>query len=52
MKALKDLYLILKDKTDTARKYATKLEENEKSKANPSTGVYKLLDAIIPQSIK
>lgn len=51
MKALKDLYLILKDKTDIARKYAEKLEENEKIKANPSTGVYRLLDAILPKSI-
>lgn len=51
MKALKNLYLILKDKTDIARKYAEKLEENEKIKANPSTGVYRLLDAILPKSI-
>ena len=51
MKALKDLYLILKDKTDTARKYARKLEENEELKANPSTGVYRLLDAILPKVI-
>lgn len=51
MKALKDLYLILKDKTDTARKYATKLEENEELKANPSTGVYRLLDAILPKTV-
>lgn len=51
MKALTDLYLILKDKTDTARKYAAKLEENEKLKANPSTGVYRLLDAILPKVI-
>ena len=51
MKALKDLYLILKDKTDTARKYAAKLEENEKLKANPSTGVYRLLDAIFHKVI-
>ena len=51
MKALKDLYLILKNKTDTARKYAAKLEENEKLKANPSTGVYRLLDAILPKVI-
>ena len=47
MKSLKDLYLLLKDRTETARKNAEKLAVNEKE--NPSTGMYKLLDVILPK---
>ena len=47
MKSLKDLYLLLKDRTETARKNAEKLAVNEKE--NPSTGMYKLLDVILPR---
>ena len=52
MKALENLYSILKVRTETAIKFATKLSENEAGFENPSTGVYKLVNSILPEKMK
>lgn len=47
LKTVGNLYDLLKGKLDTARNNAAKLKDNEKKKANPSSGMYKLLDSLL-----
>lgn len=47
LKSLENLYNLLKDRVDIARRNAKKLRSNEEAKANPSTGMYKLLDSLL-----
>lgn len=47
LKSGENLYDLLKNRVDIARRNAKKLKANEKIKANPSTGMYKLLDSLL-----
>ena len=47
MKALKNIYYLLKDKVFIAKKYAEKLAQNDFENINPSTGMYRLLDSLL-----
>lgn len=47
LKSVENIYGLLKDKVDVARRNSKKLKANEKTKANPSTGMYKLLDSLL-----
>lgn len=47
LKAVKNLYDLLKDKVDTAMINAKKLKVNEEKKENPSSGMYKLVDSLL-----
>ncbi len=47
LKSVENIYDLLKDKVDIARRNAKKLKANEKIKANPSTGMYKLLESLL-----
>lgn len=51
LKALKNLYDLLKDKVDTARINAAKLKANEEKNENPSSGMYKLLDSLMSKTV-
>ena len=51
LKTVKDLYNLLKDKIDTARKNAEKLKVYEEKNENPSSGMYKLLDSLINKTV-
>lgn len=46
LKNFERLYSLLKEKTPSAIKFAKKLSENEVQRKNPSTSVYRLVNAL------
>ncbi len=47
LKAFDNLYVILRDKTSVACKFAKKLSENKDMFENPSTGIYQLVESLL-----
>ena len=47
LKAIENLYDLLKEKVETARRNAEKLKKNEINQINPSSGMYKLLNSLL-----
>ena len=51
LKAIENIYDLLKDKLEFARKNASKLKDNELQKANPSSGMYLFLNSLLGDSV-
>lgn len=47
LKTIENLYDLLKEKVETARRNAEKLKDNEINQINPSSGMYKLLNSLL-----
>lgn len=47
LKSLKNIYDLLEDKLDTARRNAEKLKENEVQCQNPYSGMFRLLNSLL-----
>lgn len=46
LKVIDNLYILLKEKVETALRNAKKLQQNEKTKDNPSSGMYLLVESL------
>ena len=46
LKAIDNLYILLKEKVETAIRNSKKLQQNEKTKDNPSSGMYLLVESL------